>query len=207
MQKPAESSIPLVELIRQRWSPVGLSSKRIEPAILGSLFEAARWAPSSFNEQPWVFCIATQDQPAEFAAMLGCLVESNQAWARRAYVLVVSCAKLAFARNGKSNRHAYHDVGLATENLLLQALSQGIYGHAMAGFDADQARTVLQIPATHDPVAAIALGYPAEDASGLPDDLQQRDRKSRVRRPLSEQVFSGRWGAAAGPFDPLESSL
>ncbi|MDZ4686803.1 MAG: nitroreductase family protein [Planctomycetaceae bacterium] len=199
MKKPAESSFALTELVRERWSPVGLSSKKIEPGVLGSLFEAARWAPSSYNEQPWAFCVATQDHPESFAAMLGCLVEANQKWAKQAYALVISCAKLNFARNDKPNRHAYHDVGLATENLFLQALSQGIYCHAMAGFDADKARIVVQIPATHDPVAAIAIGYPAAEAE-VSDDLQQRDRAARVRKPLTDQVFTGRWGKFAGPF-------
>jgi nitroreductase len=200
MKKPAESPYPLTDLVRERWSPVCLSSRPIPPLVLGSLFEAARWAPSSYNEQPWVFCVATQDQPELFAALLGCLAEPNQAWAKQAYALVISCASRNFTRNNKPNRHAYHDVGLATENLFLQALAQGIYCHPMAGFDPDRARETLKIPDTHDAVAAIALGYPPDDHSAFSDDLRQRDEAARVRKPLTDMVFTGQWGRFAGPF-------
>lgn len=194
MQKPADAKYPLQPLIRDRWSPVCFTSQKIEPAALGSLFEAARWAPSSYNEQPWAFCIATQDQPAEFAAMLGCLAEANQEWVKNAYALVISVAKLGFDRNGKPNRHAFHDVGLATQNLFLQALSQGIHCHPMAGFDPEKARAVLSIPATHEASTAIAIGYAAEDLSKFLPGLKQRDEAGRQRKPLSQMVFSGAFG-------------
>ncbi len=200
MQKPIESSFPLTDLIRERWSPLAFSEKRIPPEIFGSLFEAARWAPSSFNEQPWVFLVATQDQPAEFNRMASCLVEANRVWAKRAYCLAISCTRLAFTRNGKPNRHAYHDVGLATQNLILQAESQGIACHAMAGFDPLAARELFQIPTTHDAVAAIAIGYMAENLDGLDEALKQRELGPRVRKPLTETVFTGTWGRFAGPF-------
>lgn len=200
MRKPAETQFPVQELIRERWSPLAFSPRQIPPEILGSLFEAARWAPSSFNDQPWSFCIATQDQPAEFAQLAECLVEGNRAWARHAYLLAISCARLDFSTRGKPNRHAYHDVGAATMNLLLQATAHGLITHPMAGFDLDRARTVLQIPATHDPVTALAIGYPADDLSQLDEGQQQRERGARARKPLSDVVFSGAWGRYAGPF-------
>lgn len=200
MQKPVESSFPLTELIRERWSPLAFSERRIPPEVLGSLFEAARWAPSSYNEQPWVFLVATQDQPAEFNRMASCLVEANRAWAKRAYCLAISCTRLDFARNGKPNRHAYHDVGLATENLILQAESQDIACHPMAGFDPLAARELFQIPTTHDAVAAVAIGYPAENLDSLDESQQQRELGARVRKPLTETVFTGTWGRFAGPF-------
>jgi nitroreductase len=197
MQKPAETQYPLHELIRNRWSPAAMSSRRIEPAVLGSIFEAARWAPSSYNEQPWCFFLATQGQPAEFAKLLGCLVEFNQGWAKHAYALVLSCAKLAFDKNGKPNRHAYHDVGLATENMFLQAETHGVRCHGMAGFDEEKARSVFKIPATHDPVAALALGYPVEDYSAVDPKIAQRDQAVRTRKPLSECVYVGAFGQSA----------
>ncbi len=200
MHKPAETSFPLHDLIRQRWSPVAFSSRPIPQETLGSLFEAARWAASSYGEQPWCFCVATQDQPTEFAALLSCLVDTNQAWAKHAYALAISCAQLQLVRNQKPNRHAYHDVGLATANLVLQGQSQGLYCHMMGGFDPAKARTTLGIPDTHEPVAAIAIGYPAEDLGTFPQDLQQRNLAPRVRKPLTDQVFTGRWGKFAGPF-------
>lgn len=200
MKKPVESSFPLQELIRERWSPLALTGKRIPAETLGSLFEAARWAPSSYNEQPWVFLIATQDQPDEFQRMASCLVEANRVWAQRAYCLAISCAKLDFARNGKPNRHAYHDVGLATQNLFIQAQSLGIACHPMAGFDPLAARELFQIPANVDPVAAMAIGYQADDLSGLDDGLKQRELAPRIRKPLTDVVYTGTWGRFAGPF-------
>ena len=196
MRKPAETQFDVHPLIRDRWSPVCFSTRPIEPELLGSLFEAARWLPSSYNEQSWAFCIATQDQPREFAALLGCLVEANQIWAKHVYALVISVAKLAFERNGKPNRHAFHDVGLATQNLFLQATSLGLFCHPMAGFDVDKARSVLSIPETHEASTAIAIGYPAEDLSTFDDALQQRDRSGRSRKPLNEMVFTGAFGKA-----------
>jgi len=200
MQKPAVSSVSLTPLIEQRWSPVAFSARPIPPETLAALFEAARWAPSSYNEQPWVFCVATQDQPTEFQALLGCLMEANQVWAKHAYCLVLSCAQLNYARNQKPNRHAGHDVGLATQNLLLQATAAGLISHPMGGFDVDKARAALNIPATHEPMAAIAIGYPPADLKSFSDDLQQRDLGARVRKPLTDMVFTGQWGKYAGPF-------
>ncbi len=200
MDKPVESLFPLTDLIRERWSPLAFTDKRIPTEILGSLFEAARWAPSSYNEQPWVFLVATQDQPDEFQRMASCLVEANRVWAQRAYCLAISCARLEFARNSKPNRHAYHDVGLATQNLILQAQSQGLACHPMAGFDPLAARELFQIPATCDPVAAIAIGYQAEDLAALDDGLRQRELSPRGRKSLTEMVFTSTWGRFAGPF-------
>ncbi len=200
MQKPAETSLPLLEAIQQRWSPMGFSAQRIAPELLGSLFEAARWAPSSFGEQPWCFCVATQDQPTEFAAMLKCLNEKNQIWARHAWALCLSCAQRDIARNQQPNRFAFHDVGMATQSLMLQAVSHGIYCHPMGGYDQQLARETLGVPASHDPVAMIAIGYPSADVSHLPEDLQQRQHATRSRKPLTDFVFTGHWGKFAGPF-------
>lgn len=200
MQKPVESSFPLTPLVRERWSPLAFSGKRVPADVLGSVFEAARWAPSAYNEQPWVFLVATQDQPDEFRRMASCLVEANRVWAQRAYCLAISCARLEFSRNGKPNRHAYHDVGLATQNLILQAQSQGLACHPMAGFDPLAARELFQIPASYDPVTALAIGYQADDLSALDDALRQRELGGRARKPLTEVVFTGTWGRFAGPF-------
>ncbi len=195
MHKPAVTRFDIHPLIRDRWSPVCFSPRRIEPEILGSLFEAARWAPSSYNEQPWAFCIATQDQPVEFAALLGCLMDANQAWAKHAYALIITVAKLSLDRNQKPNRHCYDDTGSATQNLMLQAMSHGIFCHPMGGFDGEKARSVLAIPATHEPLTAMAIGYPAEDGSTLDASLRQRDQSARSRKPLSSIVHTGKFGS------------
>lgn len=202
MQKPAITAYELHPLIRDRWSPYCFSSRPIEPRLLGSLFEAARWAPSSYNEQPWAFCLATQDQPGEFATLLGCLMEANQAWAKRAYALVLSLAKMSFERNGKPNRHALDDTGSATENLMLQAGAVGVCCHPMGGFDAQRARAVLAIPATHEPVTMIAIGYPAENDAEFEESLRQRNQAARSRKALSEFVFSGAFGKTDARIPP-----
>lgn len=195
MQKPAESPYPLHDLIRQRWSPVCFEPRSIPEETLLTLFEAARWAPSSYNEQPWSFVVATRDQPDEFAALLGCLAEPNQIWAQHAGALLLSVAALNFQRKSRPNRHSFHDVGLATASLLLQAEALGLHGHPMAGFDLERARTRLGIPASHEPVAVTAIGYAASHPGDCLPVLQERDRGPRVRKPLDEMLFTGRWGA------------
>src|ERR1700722_9116174 len=131
MEKPAETKYPIHDLLAHRWSPRAFADRAIEPGALGSLLEAARWAPSCFNEQPWVFLVATKEAPEEFEKMLGCLVEFNQSWVKAAQVLMISVARLHFARNNKPNRHAFHDVGLAAENLVIQATAMGLAVHQM----------------------------------------------------------------------------
>ncbi len=117
MEKPAPTQIPIHELLTRRYSPYGFDARPVPPATLQRLMEAARWAPSCFNEQPWSFLVATSDNPAEYDRMLDCIVEGNRGWAKTAPVLMISVAALAFAHNGKPNRHAYHDVGAATPDL------------------------------------------------------------------------------------------
>ncbi len=114
VQKQAAAQYPLHELIVRRWSPRAFADRIVERATLVRLLEAARWAPSCFNEQPWRYIVATRENPAEFGKLLGCLMEGNQVWAKHAPVLIISVAKLAFAHDGKPNRHAFHDVGAAS---------------------------------------------------------------------------------------------
>ncbi len=193
MEKLGETKYPVHELLRRRWSPVAFSDRRVDPETIGSLLEAARWAPSSFNEQPWSFIVATKDEPAEFERLLGCLVEGNITWAKQAPVLMLSVAELNFARNQKPNRHAFHDVGLAAANLVVQATSLGLAVHQMAGILPDKAREVYGIPEDYEVVAGIALGYPG-DAAKLDEKLRRREQAPRSRKPLEEFVFTDRWG-------------
>ena len=176
---------PIHELLQQRFSPRAFENRSVSKETIRSLLEAARWAASSFNEQPWRFIVATEDDPADFEKLLGCLVPGNQDWAKSAPVLMLSVAKLTFTRNDKPNRHAYHDVGLAVSQLIVQATALGLYVHQMAGFDVDRARQSFGIPEGFDPVAAIAIGYSAEAAPA-----------SRTRRPQAELAFKGTWGEA-----------
>ena len=193
MEKPAETHYPIHDLLRRRWSPRAFSDRRVDPAIMRSLLEAARWAPSSYNEQPWSFIVATKDDPVEFGRLLSCLVEGNIQWAQHAPVLMVSVARLTFEDDGKPNRHAFHDVGLAVANLIVQATALGLVVHQMAGIFPDKIRELYGIPEGYEAVAGIALGYPG-DPQSLPEELRKRELAPRERKPLTEFVFSGSWG-------------
>lgn len=193
MDKPAETAFPVHELIARRWSPRAFAPDPVTPEQLGSLLEAARWAPSAFNEQPWDLVFALREDGEAHARLAGCLVEANRAWAANAPLLMVTIAKLAFARNGKPNRHALHDVGLAAMSLVLQAEALGLAAHQMAGFDADAARRELAIPDGHEPVAFLAIGRRG-DPNALPPELAEREAAPRVRRPLAELAHAGRFG-------------
>lgn len=157
------------------------------------MFEAARWAPSCFNEQPWRFIAATSLEKETYGRILDCLAEKNRIWASQAPVLILSAASRFFSLNGKENRHAFHDTGLATENLILQGMHLGIFCHVMAGFSAARARESFAIPEGFDPVAAIAAGYPGP-ADTLPYDLRKSETAKRERKALASLVFSGTWG-------------
>ena len=193
MEKPAETQYPIAEILTRRWSPRAFSDRLVEPEKLQSLFEAARWAASSFNEQPWNFIVATKQKPEEHARLLSCLVEGNQQWARTAPVLMVSVAKLNFDKTGKPNRHAFHDVGLAVQNLVVQATALGLFVHQMAGFSTEKVREIYGVPDGFEPVAAIAIGYGLA-ADELPEAFREFDLGARSRKPVSGFVFEEHWG-------------
>jgi nitroreductase len=194
-EKPAPADHPILDLLARRWSTRAFSDRPVDRETLASLFEAVRWAPSSGNGQPWSFLVATQENPVEHQRLASVLVPGN-AWAHTAPVLALSVATLDRAAD-KPNRHAYHDVGLATENLVLQAHSMGLAVHMMAGFNVDMAREVFEIPTRHDPVTMIAIGYPG-DPQLLPEDLRAKDVAPRQRKPIRDFVFSGKFGQPAG---------
>jgi nitroreductase len=199
MDKPAPSNVPIHPLLARRWSPRALDPGRpVEPRILETLLEAARWAPSCNNEQPWRYLVFDGRNPAALEAARSCLVEGN-AWARKAPLLLLSVAKETFTRNDKPNRHGQHDTGMAGENLVLQATEMGLMSHQMAGFDAERARELFHIPAGFTPMAMIALGYPGRPED-LPATLREREEAPRVRKAVSEWAFNGDWGK------PLQSS-
>jgi nitroreductase len=195
-KRQAETSVPIHELLSERWSPRAFDSRAVEPEKLRSLFEAARWAASSYNGQPWYFIVATRDDPENFNRVLESFVEFNQGWAKTAPVVGLSVAGLKFENNGQPNRHAFHDVGQAAANLALQATSLGLQIHQMAGILPDKARELFSIPEGYEAVAGFALGYPGDPAS-LPDHLRERELAPRVRKPLKSFVFQGKWGQTA----------
>jgi nitroreductase len=193
MNKPAVTHHPVHELIRHRWSPRSFSDKPVSPEVLASLFEAARWAPSSFNAQPWAYIVATKDDPENFAKMLSVLVEFNAGWAKGAPVLALAVAGRKFHHNGSPNRNAFYDTGAASALLSVEATARGLAVHQMAGFDPPKAKQVFEIPADFEPIAVLAIGYPGEPDS-LPQQLRDGEVAPRTRKPLSEFVMSGRWG-------------
>jgi nitroreductase len=187
---------PVHRLLIERRSPRAFSLRTVTAETLGSLLEAARWAPSSMNEQPWSFIVATKRNQPDFERLLGCLVEFNVQWAQHAAALILSIARLSFESNGETNRHALHDVGQAIAGLTFQATVCGLAVHQMAGFDVEKARHEFSIPPDHEPVAVAAIGYPGSSAS-LSDKLRQKEQTPRKRKPLKDFVFESSWGQAA----------
>ena len=173
------------------------------PEDLCSLFEAARWAASSYNEQPWSFIVATKDQADQFERALSCLVEPNQAWARSAPVLVLTCTSQNFGRNGKPNSAAEHDLGLAVATLSLEATARGLSVHQMIGILPDRVRERFEIPAGIRPLTALAIGY-AADPQTLEKGFQQRDLAPRQRKPLADFVFAKKWGETSDLVRPSD---
>jgi nitroreductase len=198
MSKKASPAYPVHELIANRWSPYGFEDRPVSLDDLRSLFEAARWAASSYNEQPWGYIVATKQNAEDFDRLLSCLVEANQEWARAVPVLALGCTSLNFSRNQKPNAAALHDLGLAAGSLSFEATARGLSVHQMIGIRPDTAREVFQIPEGVQPVTGLAIGYAADSTATLPDKLKQRDLAAQQKKPLSEFVFSGKWGTASG---------
>jgi len=196
MKRPAPTEYPVNDLVRNRWSPRAFSQKAIAAEDLRSLFEAARWAPSSNNEQPWAFIVATRDNDEDFSKALQPLVEFNANWAKKAFVLGYAVSELKFAKNNAPNRNAQYDTGAAMALLCVEATARGLVVHQMAGFDPDTAREVFDIPEGWEAIAAFAIGYPGDPAS-LPEPYRDRESAPRVRKPIRDFVMSGSWGHTA----------
>jgi len=192
-KRPATTSTSIHDLISHRWSPRAFENRAVEPEKLRALFEAARWAASSYNAQPWSFIVATKDDPTNYQRVLDCFIEFNQGWAQAAPVIALSVAQMKFGHNNEPNRHAFHDVGQAAATLQIQAEALGLSVHQMAGILPDKARQIFKIPEGFDAVAGFAIGYEG-DPKTLPDQLRERELASRERKPLDSFVFTGAWG-------------
>ncbi|HEY7304728.1 MAG TPA: nitroreductase family protein [Bryobacteraceae bacterium] len=192
--KHADTLPTVHELIRTRWSPRSFSERPISNEDLRTILEAARWAASSFNEQPWRFLIARKSDGEVYDRMLSLLVPRNQEWAKTAPVLMIMAAKRTFSHNGSPNSYALHDTGAALAHFMLQAHALGLYAHGMAGFDRARAREVLGIPDDYDLGAAVALGYLDTPDKLTNEQQRQAEVAKRVRRPLHELAFGGHWG-------------
>ena len=191
--KIAPTDYPIHELLSRRWSPRAFAERPVEREKLLSLLEAARWSASSSNMQPWHFVVVSRhEQPEAFQRLLDCLMPGNQIWAQHAPVLMLSVANLE-GRRGRENSYALHDVGLAVQNLIVQATALDLHAHQMAGFDKEAARQAFHIPDTHQPVTVTAIGY-LGDPKNLTDELRERELAPRERRPLRDYVYGGAWG-------------
>ncbi len=185
-------------ILRERYSPYAFDNKIIPQNDLCSLFEAARWTASSFNEQPWHFIVASRDDQQDFQRILSCLMPANAQWACEGSTIALGITRKIFSANGKMNRSAEHDLGQATANIVNEAMSRGIYAHQMAGILPDHAQELYAIPQEYMVVCAMVLGY-LGDPMRLPPALRERERYPQERHSLHDFVFSDKWGATA-PF-------
>lgn len=206
MRKPADTHHPVLEYIAERWSPYAFADRPVEPDKLRSVFEAARWAPSTFNEQPWRFVVGSRDgDPKTYDTLLEIISPFNRGWAKTAPVLGLSLAKRTYTHNGKENSWAAYDTGQAIGLLLVQASALGLHVHQMAGYDPAGARELLRLPDDFAPVAAFALGYVGDPEERLEEERQREKHRNpvRSRRPLAESVLAAPDGDGFGQESPL----
>ncbi len=198
LKKNASTSVPIHDLMTQRWSTRAFNASRpVTRPEITALLEAIRWSPSCNGGEPWRYLVfdKTTDQ-SNWQRAFDCLSAGNQAWCANVHLLLLACAGSTFAHNGQPNRFAQHDTGMANLSLMLQAVALGLASHAMAGFDAEKARTAFSIPADFTPLTMIAVGQQAEPDI-LTEAVKAKELAPRSRRPLHETFFAGSWGTAA----------
>jgi nitroreductase len=175
-------------LINKRWSPRSFSNKPVDIEMAEALFDAARWAPSSMNEQPWKYYYCLRDDDDAFSIFMSCLAEGNRIWAKDAGMVILSVARKNFRRNNRPNRHAMHDTGAANTLLALQAASMGLQAHQMGGYDLERTMDAFDLdPDLYEPASFIAIGFPGNPEL-LPEDLRKRELEPRTRREIDEFV-------------------
>lgn len=189
MIKYANTQYPVDELIKQRWSPRSFSSEKVPRETILTLFEAATWAASSRNEQPWRFIYGLKDEDESYQKIFETLIIWNQKWAKSAPVLVLAIAKTNSDYHNKPNDYALYDLGQAVATMAIQAASSEIYMHQMGGFDPEMAQQLFSIPEGYKAVSAIAIGYLGKPEA-LPEDMQDLETKERTRLPLDKIVFT-----------------
>lgn len=181
------------DLLANRRSPRAFSEQPIEPWKIASLFEAARWSPSSANEQPWHFVATTPKDETPYKVLLESLSEGNRRWAAKAPLLVLGVARSMYGNSGRPYRHAWYDLGQSVAHLTVQATDLGLVVHQMGGFDPDKFKQHFPIPEGYEPVVVFTVGYPGR-ADELPEDLRKREQSPRTRKPLESFVFTDQWG-------------
>ena len=190
--KLADTDYPIHELLQKRWSPRAFSEKLIDTELLNQLFEAARWAPSSYNEQPWRFIVARKDNEEAYDQLASVMNDFNQSWAMDAPVLVLALTKTTFDLDGRDNPHAGHDLGQAIAHLTFEATKNDLYVHQMAGILPEKARELYNISDDYNPMTMFAIGYKGQPES-LNDKMKKQETSPRIRKDLDEIVFDGEW--------------
>lgn len=190
--RSAETAFPVLDVIRDRWSPRAFADRPVPKDVLHNVLEAARWAASCNNSQPWRFIMATRDQTAAYEKLQGCINDRNRRWTVQAPVLMISCADKNLP-NGNASRHGWYDTGMAVAQMILQATHHGLVIHQMQGILYDKVREEYGVPDDFDVCAGIAMGYQGEPDS-LPEELPARESEDRVRRPIAEFTFGGAFG-------------
>lgn len=194
--KVATPDYPIHDLLANRWSPRAFAETAIEPAKILSLLEAARWAASSNNLQPWSFIVGPREDAETFDRIVDSLMAGNVPWASKAPLLILSVAHVIHPRRNAPHAYAWHDLGLAVQNMVVQATALGLYAHQMGGFDKEKARANFNIPEEFAPVTVIAVGYLGKP-SNLPEERRAGESAPRERKPLADFVYGHQWGEVA----------
>jgi len=192
LNKEVVSDVQLNPFLQKRWSPRAFLPTKVEKDVLKRIFEAGRWAPSSFNEQPWRFIIGVKGEGKTWDKLYSSLVEFNQHWNTNVPVLVLIVAKKIFTKFPDPNRHYMYDTGQAAAHVTVQTMAEGLYCHQMGGFSIEKARELFHIPQDYEPCAMMAIGYLGDPAT-LPADLQKSEAEPRSRLPLSSIAFEEDW--------------
>ncbi len=192
-QKETPNEHPIIDPIKNRWSPRFFTDKIPDEETINILFEAARWAPSSFNEQPWRYVYALINDGDAREKLESLLVEGN-AWAKKSPFLMISFYKKTFAHNGKDNRFGLHDVGAANISIALQVTALGLAAQQMGGFAADKANELLGVPSDFYPGSMMAIGYPVTEDE-IPNDKKEDELAPRKRNSVESFAFHGKWGS------------
>lgn len=195
-QRRAITSVPINDLAARRWSPRAFDATRgVSKVQLTALLEAARWAPSCNGAEPWRFLYWNRaDDAAGWQQAFDCLTESNRKWVNNVPLLFLACAGSVFEHNGKPNRWAQYDTGMAALSLTLEAVAQGLVAHQMGGYDSAKARAAFVIPEDFTPMAMIAVGHQAAPDTIADEETRQKELKARGRKPLAERFYGSRWG-------------
>ncbi len=193
INKEAQTDLDIHILIKKRWSPRAFRDEVPEKKKILKILEAAQWAASSRNEQPWRFIIGVGREDGTYIKLLNCLNKRNQLWAGKAPVLLLACARKSFSGNDSPNRHYMYDTGQALATMALQATADGLFLHQMAGFNPVEAIELFEIPKEFEVVTMAAIGYLGvfED---LDEQFQSSETRLRTRKPMSEVVFIEEWG-------------